>query len=64
MPAQSPPFRDSDAIEIITKRLHLVADLMRRHDYGAELERQMTEISEWLEWLATAIAVRNDKDEN
>lgn len=60
---QSPPFRDSDAIEIVIKRLVLVADLMRRHDYGTELELQMKEIAEWLDWLAKAIASRSEPNE-
>lgn len=58
---ESPPFRDSDAMEIIIKRLVLVAEMMRRHDYGAELRRQMTEVSEWLEWIAASITERDEE---
>lgn len=61
-PIESPPFRDSDAIQIIIRRLELIAEKMLRRDYDAEFERHMTEAAEWLDWLAAAINARNDEE--
>ena len=58
-PIQSPPFRDSDALRIIIRRLELIEDKMRRHQYDAEFKSQMDEVSEWLEWLAKSITARD-----
>lgn len=59
--SDSPPFRDSDAIRIIIRRLEVVEDQMRAHKYDDEFTRQMKEVSEWINWLAVSIAERQDE---
>lgn len=60
---QSPPFRDSDALYIIAKRMERLADKMTSHDYST-VQVDLTEIQEWLDWLATSIAARDaDQDQ-
>ena len=56
----SPPFRDSDALRIIIKRLEKIEQLMRDHCYGREMEAEMNEAAEWLEWLQGQIAERKE----
>lgn len=56
----SPPFRDSDALRIIIKRLEKIEQLMRDHCYGREMRDEMDEASEWLEWLQGQIAERKE----
>lgn len=56
----SPPFRDSDAIRIIIRRLEVIEDLMRSHTYDSVPER-MAEVGDWFEWLAASIAERQEK---
>ena len=56
----SPPFRDSDALRIIIKRLEKIEQLMRDHRYGQEMRDEMDEAAEWLEWLQEQIAERKE----
>ena len=56
----SPPFRDSDALRIIIKRLEKIEQLMRDYRYGQEMRDEMDEAAEWLEWLQGQIAERED----
>lgn len=56
----SPPFRDSDALRIIIKRLEKIEQLMRDHCYGREMQAEISEASEWLEWLQGQIAERKE----
>lgn len=57
----SPPFRDSDAIYIVVKRLTALADKMTAHDYST-VEADLQDVSEWMAWLAACIAARGDKE--
>lgn len=57
--SQSPPFRDSDAMHIIVKRMERMADAMTAHDYS-NVDRDMAEVAEWLDWLAQSIAERDE----
>lgn len=57
-PLESPPFRDSDALLIISKRLTNLADRMMAHDYST-VEADLAEVSEWMEWLAAGITRRD-----
>lgn len=55
---ESPPFRDSDAIYIIVKRLEALADKMTRHDYST-VAADLADVSDWMQWLADGIAARD-----
>lgn len=57
----SPPFRDSDALYIIAKRMERLADQMTSHNY-ATVTADLAEIQEWLDWLATNIKQRDEAD--
>lgn len=57
----SPPFRDSDALHIIAKRMTSLADRMQKHDYST-VEADMAEVAEWMDWLAKSIASRDRED--
>jgi len=56
----SPPFRDSDAMYIIAKRMDALADKMTRHDYST-VEADLAEVTEWMTWLARGITERAAK---
>ncbi|WP_341266941.1 hypothetical protein [Gordonia malaquae] len=58
----SPPFRDSDALRIIIRRLEIVEDQMRRHEYGKPMDDAMSEVADWLTWLTSKIAARREED--
>ncbi|WP_336818945.1 hypothetical protein [Gordonia sp. MMO-8] len=54
----SPPFRDSDALRIIIRRLEIVEDQMRRREYGEAMDDALSEVADWLDWLTSKIATR------
>jgi len=54
----SPPFRDSDALYIIAKRMTALADKMTRHDYST-VQSDLNEVQKWLDWLAASIVGRD-----
>ena len=58
MSKQSPPFKDSDALYIIAKRMERTADNMTAHNY-ATVQADLAEIQAWLDWLAGCIAERD-----
>lgn len=55
----SPPFRDSDGLYIVAKRIERLADAMTSHNY-ATVTADLAEIQQWLDWLATSIAARDE----
>jgi hypothetical protein len=55
----SPPFRDSDALYIIARRMERLADAMTSHDYSTVLP-DLAEIRDWMDWLAAGIESREE----
>lgn len=52
----APIVSHSDVVYMIVRRLERAADLMVKHEYGAELEENMAKVAELFEWLNASVS--------